>query len=836
MRSPFSFFRRHQKLMLAGLGVLAMFGFVILPVILEGLRVTPQRNIVVATSKLGNVRESTLAELMRQRGVALRFLNVVADALYQVGENPVKVNDVYQRIGPATEDSVLQRWLLARYGERLGITVDDRAVNDFIADLTQGKISGPSLERMLDRQGISVDYLFRVLREELLALRVQDFLLTNLGGFTPAQHWEYFQRLNRRVTVETVALPVEQFIERVPDPPEAELRRFFEQYRLRVPHPDDPEPGFMEPKRVALEWTKASLDRFVEQAKEKVTEEEIAAYYNENKDRLYVREPLPSLPGASGGTKEESSEAVGTQGSESPGTATPSTEPQASQNQEGESNLPEPAPTDKSPAKEGTEDSPVSSPAEETMDKGSVQSPNEASAEVKPGSGENVSPGNGPQTTIDSAQGPPSGESSSATQPARGQMSGNSEPQGSAVGQKADGSTEGLEEPGDGDGSEGDADEKPGPPSDTETSSNQGATPSPMASEAGGEVQPPVSAEGASPQPSTSETSAPKEYIPLEKVREEIRTTLARQKAAREIEEILKRLEAQLGRYRDEKILYDLEVKQRRTTRRPEPQRPDLRALAKENGLEYHQTGLLADFELQTTEIAEATTQGGVSVPELVFRRLPLFRPAVVRDLRGNQYLLWKVEEKEARVPDFSDPGMREKVLREWKVIQARQIARSEAEKLAAQARQAGKSLAEVFADRPELRVELSDPFSWLTTPLPLIFWYQEPPRISQVKGVDRPGEEFMRTVFRLKPGEIGVAMNHPQRVVYVIRLVESQPSEDILWQQFITDQVRLYLVAARYDTASTLARLMEHVRRECGFQLTPEWQRRRAEQPYHYD
>jgi hypothetical protein len=322
----------------------------------------------------------------------------------------------------------------------------------------------------------------------------------------------------------------------------------------------------------------------------------------------------------------------------------------------------------------------------------------------------------------------------------------------------------------------------------------------------------------------------------LEKVREEIRNTLARRKAVQQMEELLERLQAQLGRYRDEKILYDLEVQQRRTARRPEPQRPNLRALAEEYGLEYQQSGLVADFELQSLEIGEATSPGGVSVLELVFRRLPLFRPAVVRDLRANQYLLWKVEEKEARVPEFSDPGMREKVLREWKLIQAREIARSEAEKLAAQARQAGKSLAEVFADQADLKVELSDPFSWLTTSLPLVFWYQEPPRISQVKGVDRPGEEFMRTVFRLKPGEIGVAMNHPQRVVCIIRLVESQPSDDILWQQFITDPGRLYLVAAQYDTASVLGRLMEHVRRECDFQLTPEWQRRRAERPYDYE
>jgi len=831
MRSPFSFFRRHQKLMLAGLGVLAMFGFVILPVILEGLQVAPQRNILVATSRLGNVRESTLAELMRQRGVALRFLNVVADALYQVGENPRKVNEVYQRIGSATEESVLQRWLLARYGERLGITVDARAVNEFIAELTEGKISGPVLEQMLDRQGISVDYLFRVLREELLALRVQDFLLTNLGGFTPAQHWEYFQRLNRRVTVETVVLPVERFVDWVPDPPESELRKFFEQHRFRVPHPDDPQPGFMEPKRVAVEWAKASLERFVDQTREKVTEEEIAAYYNENKDRLYVREPLPSLPGTPGQGQPAASQAADRQSPETPQGTTPPAE-----GTEGGPTLTEPATSGEKSEKEATQES-VSSPS---LKGGGKQESENSSQNSSPEGGDAAALGGPSQMDVESAASLPSGEDSSAGLDGSSEQGlRNSEQEGAQLpeegtksGGKADLGREEAEEPGDGDGAEHASAGGPG----GETSSAPKPAVSPPGAEPAAEAQPGGSSEGGPKESGTSQPAASKEYIPLEKVREEIRNTLARRKAVQQMEELLERLQAQLGRYRDEKILYDLEVQQRRTARRPEPQRPNLRALAEEYGLEYQQSGLVADFELQSLEIGEATSPGGVSVLELVFRRLPLFRPAVVRDLRANQYLLWKVEEKEARVPEFSDSGMREKVLREWKLIQAREIARSEAEKLAAQARQAGKSLAEVFADQADLKVELSDPFSWLTTSLPLVFWYQEPPRISQVKGVDRPGEEFMRTVFRLKPGEIGVAMNHPQRVVCIIRLVESQPSDDILWQQFITDPGRLYLVAAQYDTASVLGRLMEHVRRECDFQLTPEWQRRRAERPYDYE
>ena len=44
------------------------------------------------------------------------------------------------------------------------------------------------------------------------------------------------------------------------------------------------------------------------------------------------------------------------------------------------------------------------------------------------------------------------------------------------------------------------------------------------------------------------------------------------------------------------------------------------------------------------------------------------------------------------------------------------------------------------------------------------------PPKLSEVEGVDMPGEAFMRTVFGLKQDGIGVAINTPQTVAYVVR------------------------------------------------------------------
>ena len=51
-----------------------------------------------------------------------------------------------------------------------------------------------------------------------------------------------------------------------------------------------------------------------------------------------------------------------------------------------------------------------------------------------------------------------------------------------------------------------------------------------------------------------------------------------------------------------------------------------------------------------------------------------------------------------------------------------------------------------------------------------------------------------MRVVFELKEGELGVAMNYPKTVVYLVRLVEIRPSERLLRTQFEVDRRNYYI------------------------------------------
>jgi hypothetical protein len=89
--------------------------------------------------------------------------------------------------------------------------------------------------------------------------------------------------------------------------------------------------------------------------------------------------------------------------------------------------------------------------------------------------------------------------------------------------------------------------------------------------------------------------------------------------------------------------------------------------------------------------------------------------------------------------------------------------------------------MSEVFANQGELKVTETKPFSWLTVGSVPFDFSGGQPRISEVDGVERPGQAFMETVFGLSQGQLGVAMNEPENTVYVMRLVEfDRPAEEL--------------------------------------------------------
>ena len=129
----------------------------------------------------------------------------------------------------------------------------------------------------------------------------------------------------------------------------------------------------------------------------------------------------------------------------------------------------------------------------------------------------------------------------------------------------------------------------------------------------------------------------------------------------------------------------------------------------------------------------------------------------------------------------------------------------------------------EAFAGRPDLQVVAPPPFSWMTFGNVPLGSAPNAARISEVAGVAYAGDEFMRTVFHLEPGQIGVAPNDPQDVVYVIHLSKFGPSHDVLWKEFEVDDFSKYASAATEDQRRIFRAWLDEIKSSAGM----EWKRK---------
>ncbi len=313
--------------------------------------------------------------------------------------------------------------------------------------------------------------------------------------------------------------------------------------------------------------------------------------------------------------------------------------------------------------------------------------------------------------------------------------------------------------------------------------------------------------EKAEEKPDEPAAEAPPEpkYEPLEKVKETIRDQVAGYKAGKQIGDIIEQLSADMRRYADDMDAYDA---RKSTDPKATPPKPfPFAELAKAKGIEAKELPLVTAAEAAEEDIGKVyrenrSSQFGPRIEtfdQFAFSEsLPTYRPTALLDPERNAYLFWKTEEQAAYVPTLEQA--KDKVVRAWKLIEARTRARDRAEEYAAQARDAKKPLREVFEGQESLKVTDTGPFSWMTLGDVPSDPYNSQPRMSQVEGVEYPGKEFMESVFSLDTGGVGVTTNHPQNTVYVVQLTEFNPSIDDLRKDFAAEHQMRYMAVAAAD------------------------------------
>ncbi|MFZ5830966.1 MAG: hypothetical protein ACOY3P_12805, partial [Planctomycetota bacterium] len=306
----------------------------------------------------------------------------------------------------------------------------------------------------------------------------------------------------------------------------------------------------------------------------------------------------------------------------------------------------------------------------------------------------------------------------------------------------------------------------------------------------------------------SGETAAGAAKGPSDEVKRQIRGVLA----MRKIQDAFDAIAARVDDYRSQQVQWEV------TKKGTEPRPLDYEAMAAEYKLSTGATGLVNAFELAQLPLGRASTREG-SVPQVAFgQQLNMLRPMEAFDVVARtQYMFFKTDEVKEHVLKLTGEKPRRQVIDTWKMVQARELARKEAEKLAAEVAKSGKSLSDFFSGTSQREVIKPDAFTWMTQPEVPSFSMLTNFEISNVPGVEMPGNDFMREVFRLRQGEAGAAMNQPHTTAYVVRVTELSPSDEDLWQRFQSTPYASYMGVAQSDQVELYRSWLESIEESAG-------------------
>lgn len=312
MATPLTAMSKYGGVLMAVLCVMLMFAFVIGDPLMNYAGGGPssggRAGDTVITWRGGSMNEREMATAVRHRGVLSEF----QQAVYRLGlesATEAGVEDFELRIAPLSlprtaeegvENDIVVSKLLARRARDAGMVVTDEMITDYFRALGRDRVSNDQMREVISQlrqpggRSATIQFVFDLMREAMLAQRYLASYSYALRTILPEQSWEDWRKVNERLSIEVAPLNVDDFVDQVEDPSEEELLEYFQLYRnslagpVRVAGVELPSrtPGFATPQRVKLAYLRADFARELEAASAAVTDEEVAAYYEENKEQF----------------------------------------------------------------------------------------------------------------------------------------------------------------------------------------------------------------------------------------------------------------------------------------------------------------------------------------------------------------------------------------------------------------------------------------------------------------------------------------------------------------------------------------------------------------------
>ena len=731
-------------------------------------------NRTAIATTAGNLAPEDVEELRNRREVAVGFFGRLQNELAR--ENPddfavrgrvAPVRDYAgfvqtpqgnfpEILGPEasrTEDLVFG-YLLNREADELGLEVSDAEINRVINEHYGVAPSAATVGKIRTDFGVGETTLFDAVRDELRARRALQLLLPRPATL-PADAWTLYRRLNQTADLSLVALPVEAFVDEVPEPTDAEVAELFEEYRAR---PADPVTGlgFKRDSQIKLGYLRADRAAIAE-ATPDPTDAEVEAYYAANREEFRNRaydDYLTSRRMSEGAAGEDGGEdapadppalpALPEPGAAPPADVPPAAEQPAMEDADADADaltLPPPAaesePTEPPAAAEPADDP---EPAEEPADKPAVVAPkpdepntggpaaDDPKAE-EPGAEEpNEDEPNEDEPKLPFAAAGFRGVAFAAVQddlpqdpPARTPVTA-PKPVAKASSAPADGEPEPAEtlellaEPAMADAAD-DAADLPAPPPPAEPMTEDDAEPpADIDAEPQGEAAPPA--------PAAADAPPPPEFFPLDEARRaSIRERLKRERvdaavadkigaAAEEMYTLGSDVWAEVPDPADPAVdLTEAQIEQARQDAR-ETIAGKMVEYAEANGLEYVSTEFVGVRDIQEDTYPVMLAEAGFDADDPFAQRQLLVAPLFgnfagplyqvvrtgARPDTGDGFAVWKTDQRYAAEQELTEPGVRDAVVAAWKREKAAELAKARAEEIAAIASRADKTLGDAIA------------------------------------------------------------------------------------------------------------------------------------------
>lgn len=639
------------------------------------------------------------------------------------------------------EKDVIFGELLRREAARLGISVNDDAVSDFIKMISDQKLSTQDFREVKQELHVGDLFIYDVLREEIAARMAAEMTFPRAVA-TPQQRWEAFRKVNVKNAIEATTVPVEAFVKNIPDPSDSELRAFFQEHAEKFPSAKG-EPGFRQPARARLAYLEADYET-IEAKVTPPTDEEVAKYYEDNKEFFIDRTP-PKTESKDDATEGDDAKKTEADDAKKDGDKEKSEKPEKPKS-----------------------DKPADEPKKEAEKKDSDKKETEKPSDSEDGS----------------ECGDEADDEKKADKPKKEEPKADSDKKS-----EADKGTDKSEK-------------KDAPKADDAKAEDKKSEDKPKSESPDSKEDKPAkdgekSEKTEDKSDETTEKKPELKYKPFEEVKDKIHDDLLR---TRTLEEMKKRIESVVVKMR-RLGSYTIDSKSSKY-KSPDEVASELKEIAASSDLKYVQTPWLSAEELSKSEefkIGSATDpmddamsrQGAASVLQRVFGRGndSVFAPEVAEDPgTKNRFAYWVVERKEAHVPKFEDEGIRDQVTKAWKLAKAAPKAEERAKALAKLAE--GKKLTEAVAgetvtgDKDGLALTVIAPeekiahFTVAGLSAPGVNPFQggnERIELSQIPGLEKLGDDFFTGIDKLKPGETAALPNFDRSAFIVVHVVERE-------------------------------------------------------------